>query len=427
MKENTIAPPVLAALLFAFLFSCSSAAADEPDIPENYNCVSCHLMLEDDVLTPPVEQWKESVHSRVGVLCHDCHGGDPEDEAMAMEPEAGFTGKPGREDIPKLCARCHADAKLMRVYNQRADQYALYKGSVHGRRLAEGDVEAATCVDCHGRHRILPVKDPKSTVARANVPATCGGCHARKEVFEKRRMPHNQLELYKKSRHYELFAKGDLLVPTCVDCHGNHGVMSPRAERVQTVCFNCHAQSAEYYKSSAHWNAYKETGEPVCITCHGNHDVPRPTVEKFTGETERDCIWCHPEDSTAYKTGLELKSLIVSTAGAVERAEGSLDEFERGAHGGFEVGDLKKEMEKAAAKVKELHTLTHKMSAEDIRKRSGEIILAADMVSGRVDDMWAEIRTRKIGLILAWLVFLGFAGALVAKSRALERRRGMED
>lgn len=438
MKNRGVALPppgvVVAAFTLILALASFSFAAEEPSahgaalkegssaIPEDYNCINCHEMMDDDYLTPPVVDWKESIHRQVGVKCADCHGGDPANEDMAMDPAAGFIGVPSPQDVPKLCAKCHADTKLMRVYNQRADQYSLYEGSVHGRKLLAGDEAAANCVSCHGKHKILPSKDPNSTVARKNVPETCGSCHSNEEVFGDRRIPHNQLELYKRSWHYQLLAKGDLLVPTCVDCHGNHGIISPRSERVQTVCFNCHSQQAEYYKASAHWVAYKKNGEPICITCHNNHDIQRPSVDKFTAEGENDCIWCHEPDGKAYKTGLELKQTVVASVSAVTEAKESLEALEEGARGGFEITDLVEKIEKARAKLSELHTLTHKMSLEDLKKRSDDVMQTAQYVSDTVEGMWAELRTRKLGLVIAWVVFLGFVGALVAKSKTLERR-----
>lgn len=426
------------AVLFSHFFSSPTPAAAQDDqpapaqpsssapaaIPEGHVCIECHTILEDEVLTPPVEEWSQSVHRQVGVRCEDCHGGDPTNEDVAMEPDSGFLGKPEPKDIPNLCAKCHSDAKMMRAYNQRADQYDLYAGSVHGRKLMSGDAEAASCVSCHGKHKILRVKDPNSTVNRKNIPETCGGCHSKKEIFEKRRKPHNQLELYKQSRHYELFAKGDLLVPTCVDCHGNHSVISPRSERVRTVCFNCHASQAEFYKASPHWEAYKRDGEPVCLNCHKNHDVKRPTVDKFTGESRTDCIECHAEDSRAYQTGLEIQSIMKSTTAAVREASAGLQDFIDNAHGGFEVSGLVKDMDKTSSSLKELNTLTHKLDVEALKKQSGGLIKTARNVRETVDGMWSEIKKRKIALGVAWFIFLGFAWALWAKSKSIEAGRG---
>ncbi|MBI4667460.1 MAG: cytochrome c3 family protein [Nitrospinae bacterium] len=398
-------------------------AGDKAAIPPNYLCVNCHLEMADERLTPPVNDWMDSVHRQAGVRCADCHGGDPFDEAMIKEPSAGYIGKPKTEDIPKLCSKCHSDHTKMREYNLRADQFTLYSDSVHGRKLQEGDTEAPTCVSCHGMHKILKVKDPNSPTARKNIPETCGQCHAKKEVFEKRGRRFDQLALYKTSRHYELYAKGDLLVPTCFDCHGNHGIQPVMNERTQTVCFNCHAQQAEYYKASKHYDAFKRSGSPVCLHCHSNHGILRPTPADFTGDRDLDCVGCHEEGSAAYLLGKDIQQVAVAATTAVESAMRGLEDIENNAHGGFEIGELKERMAKASDGLKELHSLTHKMDIEALKKQSEGLIQISQSVSAQVDQMWGEVRKRRIGLVMAWLVFIGFMTALWYKSKELEKGR----
>ncbi|MDH5511165.1 MAG: cytochrome c3 family protein, partial [Nitrospinota bacterium] len=361
-------------------------------------------------------------HFEAGIMCADCHGGNPADEENAMEPSEGFVGKPEPKDIPKFCSKCHSDAKMMRAFNQRSDQYDLYAGSVHGRKHSAGDEAAPTCVSCHGKHKILRVKDPKSTVHRNNLPQTCGGCHAKKEVFGPRKKPHNQLDLYKKSWHYEKFSQGDLLVPTCMDCHGNHGILPARSERTQTVCFNCHSAQAENYKASGHWAAFKKQGEPACLHCHKNHDVTRPTVAKFNGKGDSDCIACHEEGSPAYTAGLEIQSLMKSTINAVETASEEMADFKDNAHGGFEIGGIEERLEKAKTGLAELRVLTHKMDLESLKKESETVLTQAADISEDIHTMLAEIKTRKIGLVGAWFVFLGLMYSIWLMGKAFERK-----
>lgn len=401
----------------------AGAGAQAANIPENYNCINCHRDLEDERLTPPVNDWMESVHREVGVRCADCHGGAPFNDDLVKDPSAGFIGKPATRDIPSLCAKCHADAVAMRAYNQRSDQFALYQGSVHGKALGRGDSAAPTCISCHGKHKILRVKDPNALVNRQNVPQTCGGCHADQKLLGRRRMPTNQLALYQQSWHYEKFKAGDLLVPTCVDCHSNHGVLRPSSGRVRTVCFNCHNAQAENYKSSAHWKAYKNQGEPVCLHCHGSHAITRPTLDKFTGQGDADCAACHAEDSRAYLVGKEIQTVMASTVGAVDAAGSALDDFRRNAHGGFEISALTERMQKTGERLKELNALTHRLDPAAVKKESEEMLKTAQAVSAEVDSMWAEIKTRQIGLAVAWVIFLGFGGALWMKAKALDRQR----
>ncbi|HEB71242.1 MAG TPA: hypothetical protein ENI77_01305 [Nitrospirae bacterium] len=392
-----------------------------PRIPENYNCITCHEDLDDETLTPPVNGWKESAHREAGVGCADCHGGDPLDEDNAMSKEAGFIGKPATIDIPALCSKCHSNAKMMRPYNQRSDQYGLYSGSVHGRKLLSGDEEAPTCVSCHGKHKILRVKDPNSRVFRKNIPETCGVCHSKKEVFEKRRKPFNQLALYKKSWHYEKFSNGDLLVPTCVDCHGNHGVISSKSRRTQTVCFNCHSSQTDYYKASPHWDAYQKQGEPVCLNCHNYHDIMKPTIAKFTGDKDSDCVGCHDESGNAYKTGVKIQEVMKSTISSFVSASAKLKYFKDNARGGFETSGLTEKIGKAAEQIENLNALTHKLDISAVKRESDKITRISDSVSASIAYMWEEIKTRKIGLVTAWIVFIGFTFTLWMKSKYWKR------
>ncbi len=101
-------------------------------------CIQCHGGLPDH-LGAPVADWKTSVHAQNGISCHDCHGGDPTDAAMAMSPERGFLGAPEYEEVPGFCGRCHVGV---------ADEY---NAGAHGRAIAAG---AAQCVTCHGNHAI---------------------------------------------------------------------------------------------------------------------------------------------------------------------------------------------------------------------------------------------------------------------------------
>src|SRR5208282_4915120 len=40
-----------------------------------------------------------------------------------------------------------------------------------------GSTLAANCASCHGVHKILPSTDPRSSIYRTNLVATCGKCH----------------------------------------------------------------------------------------------------------------------------------------------------------------------------------------------------------------------------------------------------------
>lgn len=119
-------------------------------------CIECHSG-QSGALGVPVEEWRTSVHARNGISCHDCHGGDATDFAMAMEPDSGFVGVPDYGDVPAFCGRCHVGV---------AD---AYQAGAHGEAIDEG---GAQCVVCHGNHAIQ-----NASLDLIN-EENCSQCHA---------------------------------------------------------------------------------------------------------------------------------------------------------------------------------------------------------------------------------------------------------
>jgi len=141
-----------------------------------------------------------SVHS--SLQCTSCH--------------ADLDGKDLPHEVPLAkvnCGSCHSD---------EAQQHAK---SLHGRAIARGDALAPRCVNCHGNHDILPVKDPRSTVAPLKVPFVCGQCHREGTPVQANRDigQHNILENYSESIHGEgLLKKGLVVAANCASCHTAH-------------------------------------------------------------------------------------------------------------------------------------------------------------------------------------------------------------
>lgn len=142
------APCVLAVLLL--IFASTAAAQTQGSV-----CISCHEG-EGGSLAEPVALWRSSHHAENGVSCDGCHGGNPREAGMAMSPAQGFVGRPGEEEIPAFCGRCHLGVR---------DDYLA---SAHGAALGSG---GPTCVTCHGSHGVarasLALIDEKS----------CSRCH----------------------------------------------------------------------------------------------------------------------------------------------------------------------------------------------------------------------------------------------------------
>ncbi|MBI5362545.1 MAG: hypothetical protein HZA53_05150 [Planctomycetes bacterium] len=162
-------------------------------------CVSCHGA--HGVLDPKAENAK-TARKQIPATCGACHAGIL---ATYYEGVHGADFKAGVKDVPvctdchtehavrdpalegssvskalvaETCARCHADDALGARYGFASSVRRSWGSSYHGIATSFGDRDTANCASCHGFHDILPASDPRSPVNRANLDATCGGCHA---------------------------------------------------------------------------------------------------------------------------------------------------------------------------------------------------------------------------------------------------------
>jgi hypothetical protein len=411
----------LVVLFTLMLFHYSQSLAQEKD-----GCIKCHSKLEGK-LAAPVKEWSQSVHKEVRIFCSDCHGGNPESEsaAEAKAKEAGYIGKPRTEEIPALCAKCHADIQRMRQYNIRTDQYAEYLTSVHGKLLMEkGDTRVATCVSCHNTHEIRRKRDPLASVYHTNVPETCGRCHSDQARMKPYNIPTDQLSLYKKSYHGQILygkipEKNPALVPNCATCHGIHGATPPGVSEVPNVCGNCHGVTANAFREGPHYIALEETGMPRCIDCHGNHKIDFPSLAMFDGSEEGHCGMCHSEDDDqTYGQGQKIKQKLTAVLKALEEGKEGVEEVERA---GRNVDDILTSLEKSHDEIVQATILTHTLDPKKIDKLTESIMARIEGIRQIVGQVRHDLKIRKRALAFfsAW-IFLA-AGLLYIKHRSLSQ------
>ncbi len=235
------------------------------------------------------------------LACAACHGSHPVVEGRA----ASALACSNRTD--RVCLPCHEAARY-RVGKRIAPPAMAEepRASIHAaaRQSLGCDEATVSCFSCHGSHTILPVKDPASPVHRSRVGDTCGRCHR------------EELRAFRESVHARGLERGDSVSPTCVSCHGSHGVLAATgvraptaAPRVVFTCAECHEDPAvlretllpleavDTYEESLHGIAYRHGIHDVanCATCHGYHEVlpasdPRSPVHPANIEaTCRDC------------------------------------------------------------------------------------------------------------------------------------------
>jgi hypothetical protein len=106
------------------------------------------------------------------------------------------------------------------------DLSAHAKANVGCERCHGGD--ASTFEPLQAHRTVLHWSNPAAPVYRANLPRTCGGCHA------------GPFAAFQKSRHYALLQSGNRDVPTCATCHGEAGENRPSPKSLESQCRSCH-------------------------------------------------------------------------------------------------------------------------------------------------------------------------------------------
>ena len=134
-------------------------------------CGQCH----SDVAST----FMQSIHgqaiargNQLAPACTDCRG------IHTIKSITNPNSPVAEQDLSRdVCARCHEGVRLSQEFGVPGNPVTSYFDSYHGLAAKDGSVVAANCSSCHGIHNILPSCDPRSTINRANLDATCGKCH----------------------------------------------------------------------------------------------------------------------------------------------------------------------------------------------------------------------------------------------------------
>jgi predicted CXXCH cytochrome family protein len=297
------APPFGAAMLRASPHAALQCVACHRDLadaempheakPGKVDCGVCHGNQQ--------REFNESLHGvarargeRLAPDCKSCHG-----RHDVMRP-GQLDAPTSKVNVPLLCNRCHKEGSPVDlIYNIPQDSILQnYQESIHGEGLyRKGILTTAVCTSCHTAHHVLPHTDPRSSIAHANVVATCTQCHVRIE------------QVHRQVIQGELWEKSPNTIPVCVDCHEPH-----KARRVfysqgmaDRDCLSCHAQESlkaadgRDMHVSADVLAGSRHSRIACSQCHtgGNPADKRPCR---TMDARVDCAICHDSVVETYNS-----------------------------------------------------------------------------------------------------------------------------
>ena len=255
-------------------------------ITHKVDCSKCHDAIGDDY-TRSIHGQLTAKNDPVAPHCKDCHG------------THGILGKTDPKsatfptNIPNLCSRCHAEGKkaALRYTGAQHNIIQNYTESIHGKGLLDsGLTVTATCTSCHTAHRILPAKDPDSTVNPKNVPSTCGKCH-------------NGIEAqFVKSVHSPNVTTSGKPLPVCSTCHTAHTISRTDDTGfelgIMNTCGKCHAEISKTYFETYHGKVSRlgYTNAAKCYDCHGSHDIASvndPRSHLSRANVVATCRKCH--------------------------------------------------------------------------------------------------------------------------------------
>ena len=258
------------------------------------DCLTCHAKKDivaskggRSLFVDPQEP-PSSIHAKVS--CAQCHS-----EASPSKVRAC-------ETITKNvdCASCH---------NAQAD---MFKRSIHGKLLAQGNPNAPACTECHGSHLMLSHNNVISPTYPTNVPALCARCHQedKKAAMAYKGIEHNITKNYSESIHGKGLLKSGLVVTaTCTSCHTAHqelpaddAASSVNSANIATTCAKCHKGVYEEFKHSVHATGKPQAGQklPVCSDCHSAHMIKRTDMDNFKLEVMDTCGKCHLDIASTY-------------------------------------------------------------------------------------------------------------------------------
>jgi len=230
-------------------------------------CGTCHLR-EDSL-------WRAGPHGGRGgfreASCISCHGVHEVRPAKELERGAGAAALSAR------CASCH-----------------------ESRAFAPGDVhkDKVSCAACHGAHMIQPVRDPATHGIALGIAQRCAACHDSVAALE-------FSDVHGRAALAQAAVRGPLTgdtAPTCVSCHGGHGVQPAhdlgREVALVDRCAACHRREGATYADTYHGRAtrlgYYRAAR--CTDCHGSHQIfpsSDPRSPTSVGRRVATCARCH--------------------------------------------------------------------------------------------------------------------------------------
>lgn len=114
-----------------------------PGMSQQSRCADCHFSRPDAPAADHLSDWDRSAHSRSGVGCEKCHGGNATTfESFPAHRDILHSSNPAspvnRRNLSTTCGTCHAGP------------FVAFQKSRHFALLTKDDSRVPVCTTCHG-------------------------------------------------------------------------------------------------------------------------------------------------------------------------------------------------------------------------------------------------------------------------------------
>lgn len=286
--------PVLALGLGLIFVLPARGQAQTPLDQQSQLCLACHQSTGIALTLPSGEKvkafiglknYQNSFHGTVS--CQSCH----QDKKTYPHPKLEAQNvREFKSSASLVCQTCHNDS------------YNTWSNSAHGVALQKGNIQSATCSDCHDPHATNPPSISKM------VNSTCRTCHEK------------ITDTYLDSVHGKAMLQGNTKAATCTSCHSEESrvhTMKPTEDlssltqknNIPLLCAKCHTKAAETYQSTLHGRAWRlgiHGQFPTCIDCHGSYGVQTAHGAESSLKPEKladACAKCHKGADANFASG----------------------------------------------------------------------------------------------------------------------------
>ncbi len=206
------------------------------------NCLSCHGNPDlsktgngGENISLYVSEEAVNTAAHRFIDCTTCHTSEPHKVDTPLT----------KLSLAEKCGSCHQY------------EYKLHLESIHGQQLVQGNLDVATCVDCHSPvgnpHSVIRVLEYNAPAYKKNIARTCAECHSDEELMASYGIVEKVYESYMRSFHGKAMQLGTYEITqldkaTCTNCHGVHDIKSasdpssPVAglDSLAQTCEQCH-------------------------------------------------------------------------------------------------------------------------------------------------------------------------------------------